>query len=111
MSANQSTPNMLDRSAIAKVLGIGEFHAGELLRKGAFKGAVKVQRGTTKTQKWVAPEAAVKAYAQSRKSGVGKRADGRTKWTIYLTDEEYRALNIAFPKALIQRANPPKASE
>ncbi len=107
---------VMDRKAAAQYLGVGSFHVGELIRKGKFPNAAKQPIPGRKTVKWFIPVEELDAYKSTRQSGVGKRADGRTKYTIYLTSEELELLLSAcenkdadtFPP--IVRANPPKAT-
>ena len=117
--ANKATTEVkavvMDRKAAAEYLGVGSFHVGELIRKGKFPNAEKLPIEGRKTVKWFIPKDELDAYKATRQSGVGKRADGRTKYTIYLTPNELELLMDAaankdadtFPP--IVRANPPKA--
>lgn len=104
--------NVLDRKDAAQYLGVGTFHVGELIRKGKFPNATKVNIEGRKTLKWVIPVEELDAYKDTRQSGVGKRADGRTKFTIYLTPKELNAIQSAVESVgcpPIVRANPPKS--
>ena len=108
---------VMDRKAAATYLGVGTFHVGELIRKGKFPNAEKLPIAGRKTVKWFIPKDELDAYKDTRQSGVGKRADGRTKYTIYLTPAEFATANIVLAggdgPALnippITRANPGKS--
>jgi hypothetical protein len=82
-----------------------------LIRKNKFPGAEKRTIEGRKTQKWWIPVEELDAYKATRQSGVGKRADGRTKYTIYLTPAEFEAIQPSVEEVgcpPIVRANPPK---
>ena len=108
-----SNTKVLDRKAAAEYLGVGSFHVGELIRKGKFPNAAKQPIEGRKTVKWFIPIKELDAYKDTRQSGVGKRADGRTKYTIYLTPQEFDSIQSAVESVgcpPIARANPPKAA-
>lgn len=107
---------VMDRKDAATFLGVGSFHVGELIRKGKFPGAEKLPIEGRKTVKWFIPTSELQAYKDTRQSGVGKRADGRTKLTLYATPEELVHINkiLGTSNVLedlppIVRANPPKS--
>ena len=113
-----SDPKLVDRKEAATILGVGNFHMGELIRKGKFPGSHKSAIPGRNTEKWWIPLDEVNSYAATRQSGVGKRADGRTKYTIYLTFDEMDTLTDKIASILgdeflkgelLKRANPPKA--
>ena len=103
---------VMDRKEAAEYLGVGSFHVGELIRKGKFPNAEKLPITGRKTVKWFIPKDELDAYKSTRQSGVGKRADGRTKYTIYLTPAEMDAITPAVDSVgcpPITRANPGKS--
>jgi hypothetical protein len=101
----------------ADFLGIKRFHMHELVLphgdKPARIPATKLPHPRfPKIQRWMVLGSDIAAYAANRKSGVGKRSDGRNKWTVYADAEELakieafcKANNLPAPK----RANPPKS--
>jgi len=102
-------------TAAAALLGIKPFHMHELLLAKSGKPArIPAQKALipgTKTQRWIVKGADLIKYDETRKSGVGQRADGRNKYTIHCSAEELAKVQ-EFLKTLkgveIKRANPPK---
>jgi hypothetical protein len=105
-------------TAAASLLGIKPFHMHELLlAKGDKPARIPAQKELipgTKTQRWVVKGSELIKYAETRKSGVGQRADGRNKYTIHLTAEELAKVQKflgTLPEVKIARANPSKSKE
>jgi hypothetical protein len=85
-------------------LGIKSFYLRKLLKSGRIE-STKEQIGSTKVYRNMIPQASLDNYLATKKIGFGKREDGRNKYTIYLTEPEFKELTKSFPKALIAKAN------
>ena len=77
------------KEAAAEV-GLTDFRVRTAIRKGQL-ASVKVPIGDSKTLRHMITEAALKAWREASGAHT-RRADGRNKYTLYATAEEYEAV-------------------
>jgi hypothetical protein len=96
----------------AEKLNLTEFYVRKCIREGKIEAELE-QIGATQVERWVITEKALEEFANRPKQAVGKRDDGRNKFTIYLTPEELEALSewLADNPVPFGRANPPKSED
>ena len=107
----------LDVKAAMEEYGYTELGLKSLLRTGKVEAEkVPVKEGS-RNLKWLVNRASLEDHIANRKHGGrgGGRSDGRTKYNLYLTEEErtqvMKELAIAGLEEvanLVRRANPPK---
>ena len=105
-----------DLEQVASFLGIKRFHAHELVvPKDGVQRIPSIKQPHPKfpkIQRWMTLGSDIQKYADTRKAGVGKRLDGRNKYTIHLSPEELAKVEkflATLPGTTIARANKPKA--
>jgi len=81
-----------------------------LLRKGRLEARKSPVPGMPKVIRWEISSAVLDHYMATRRS-VGKRLDGRNKFSLYATQDELERIRKACPwldEGLLHRANPGK---
>ena len=107
-----TAPKLYNLESAAAYLGIKRFHMHELVVKGKVPAVKQAHPEFPKIIRWVVTQEALDTYKATRKQGVGKRADGRNKFTIHLTVEELVKVQAALkdlPGVQIARSNPGKS--
>lgn len=89
-------------------LGLTEFYVRKCIRENKIDAHQELI-ANTRVSRWIIEDEALAEFANRPKKSVGKREDGRNKYTIYLLQDELEALVEQHPELLIARANPPKA--
>jgi hypothetical protein len=113
MSQKGSTQSFTLKEAAHEV-GLSDFRVRSAIRKGDLKTTLEPIKEGSKTNRHVITEADLKAWRAVTGSHT-RRADGRNKYSMYATAEEYEAVmkllaeqKLALP---IVRANVKKAVE
>ena len=89
-------------------LELTPFYVRKCIREDKLSSTLE-QIGDTKVQRHIISEEELERFANRPKKQVGKRDDGRNKYTIYLTIEEYDELIAQHDELLIARANQKKS--
>jgi hypothetical protein len=107
--SEKPSPKIYNLNQAAAYLGIQPHSFRTQVRKGKVEGQKAAHPTLPNIERWTFTQEQLDAY-QDSKGSVGRREDGRNKYTIYLTPEELAALTEANPDLLISRANPPKSA-
>jgi len=92
----------------ASKMSLTPFYVRKCIREGKIQSELE-QIGDTKVQRHKISAEEIERFETRDKKQVGKRDDGRNKYTIYLTLEEYEELIEENDDLLIGRANVKKA--
>lgn len=113
-SKTTTTPKALPINDAASYLGVKPQYVRQLIRKGKFKPTKVLISPESKVWRWEIPVDQLDEF----KSTVGtrtRRADGRSKFTLYATPEEYEQVQKIVADAkmavIIERAYKPKKEE
>ena len=92
----------------ASKLELTPFYIRKCIREDKLASTLE-QVGDTKVMRHRISDEELERFANRPKKQVGKRDDGRNKYTIYLTVEEYTELIAHDSELLIARANQKKS--
>jgi len=109
MNKNEYTINQA-----SELLELTPFYVRKCVREGKIQTDLRPIEGTKIMRHHISSEELEK-FGNRERRGVGKRDDGRNKYTIYLLKEELDQVrelltSIEFEQDLLVRANPPKPS-
>jgi len=85
-------------------MNLTPFYVRKCIREGKLDSTLE-QIGDTKVHRHRISEAELERFETRDKKSVGKRDDGRNKYTIYLNDAEFEALIEKNDDLLIARSN------
>jgi len=99
----------------ASKLQLTEFYVRKCIREGKIQAASELIPNT-RIERYVIEAAEIERFAAREKANVGKRPDGRNKYTLYANDAELKQIrammtDLGLNEKLLSRANPPKAGE
>ena len=89
-------------------MNLTPFYVRKCIREGKIQSELE-QVGETKVMRHIISAEEIERFETRDKKSVGKRDDGRNKYTIYLTTEEYTELVDENEGLLIGRANVKKS--
>lgn len=92
----------------ASKMNLTPFYVRKCIRENKIQSTLE-QIGDTKVQRHKITEEEIERFETRDKRQVGKRDDGRNKYTIYLTPEEFTDLTEQHDELLIARANQKKS--
>lgn len=93
----------------ASKMNLTPFYVRKCIREGKIQSELE-QIGETKVKRHRISEEEITRFESRDKKQVGKRDDGRNKYTIYLTTEEFAELTANNEDLLIGRANVKKSA-
>ena len=104
--------NKVNLNTAAKMLELTPFYVRKCIREDKLEATLEQIPGKN-VERWMIDESEIERFASREKKSVGKRDDGRNKYTLYATRDEYAAVvemleSIDFETSLLARANPPK---
>ena len=85
-------------------MNLTPFYVRKCIREGKLDSTLE-QIGDTKVYRHKITEEEIERFETRDKKSVGKRDDGRNKYTIYLNDAEFEALIEKNDDLLIARSN------
>ena len=100
-------------SQVSVLSDLTPFYVRKMIKTGKLP-AHRELIGDTRVERWVIEEEDLQGFLSRERKGFGKRDDGRNKYTVYLTHQEFTSLTDLMSddfdqSCLPTRSNPPKS--